>query len=188
MLFGYTADILYRSIPGCDAVGEPSCASIAFEMQRSSFFITFLWICLLITTIVGNILMHFGIRKASERLIKRVRDALFRSLLRQEVAFFDEHSISSIASQLQDDVAALHAFCDEPLQIIISAVSSLLIGIFISLYYMWPVGLMAFPWLVLLVCTQKLVAKDAATESNNLVGSSDAIAIEALLNMRTVAS
>ena len=125
---------------------------------------------------------------------KRVRDAMFKSLLRQEVAYFDTHNIASLTSQLQDDAAVLHAFIGEPLRTFITAVSSLLIGILTSLYFMWPVALMAFCFIPALAFVAKarmnnimIAEKDEKTGLNDL-GSPDAIAVETLLNMRTIAS
>ena len=125
---------------------------------------------------------------------KRVRDAMFKSLLRQEVAYFDTHNIASLTSQLQDDAAVLHAFIGEPLRTFITAVSSLLIGILTSLYFMWPVALMAFCFVPALAFVAKarmnnimIAEKDEKTGLNDL-GSPDAIAVETLLNMRTIAS
>lgn len=144
MLFGYLIELLYRPVPGCDTIGQPSCDSIADEMQRTSFYITLAFVGILVCTSVGNIILYYGFGTASERMNKRVRDAAFRSLLRQEVAYFDRHNVQSIASQLQDDAASLHAFTGEPLRTLVMAISSLLIGVLISLFFMWPVALMAF--------------------------------------------
>jgi len=124
---------------------------------------------------------------------KRVRDDLFRSLLRQEVAYFDQHNVSSITSQFQDDVAVLHAFSGEPLRTFLIAVSSLLIGVIISLYYMWPVSLMALAMIPVLLFAAKAKVKNVMgstkdTSKSNDLGSPDAVAVETLLNMRTVAS
>lgn len=193
VLFAYIIELLYRPVPACDSVGYPSCASIATEMQMSSFYIALAWIGILVCTFVGNILLYHGFGTASERMNKRVRDDLFRSLLRQEVAYFDQHNVSSITSQFQDDVAVLHAFSGEPLRTFLIAVSSLLIGVIISLYYMWPVSLMALAMIPVLLFAAKAKVKNVMgstkdTSKSNDLGSPDAVAVETLLNMRTVAS
>lgn len=189
VLFGYLIELLYR----CDAPGFPSCSSIADDMQTTSFYITFAWIGVLVCTSVGNVLLYFGFGTASEKMNQRVRNALFQSLLRQEVAYFDKRNVNSITSQLQDDASILHAFSGEPLRTFIIALSSFLVGILLALYYMWPVALVALGLLPVLAFGAKAKVKnltgnrdDDKNKSNEI--SPDAIAIETLLNMRTVAS
>ena len=41
---------------------------------------------------------------------KRVRDAAFNALIRQEVGFFDLRPVGVITSQIQDDAALIHSF------------------------------------------------------------------------------
>jgi ATP-binding cassette, subfamily B (MDR/TAP), member 1 len=99
-----------------------------------SFEIAGYWACLLVASLVGNVIMFWGFGTASERLNKRIRDASFVALLRQEVAFFDKRSVGSITSQLQDDAARIHAFSGEPIRSAIQALASVMIGIVISLF------------------------------------------------------
>jgi ATP-binding cassette, subfamily B (MDR/TAP), member 1 len=82
--------------------------------------------------LVGNILTYWGFGLASERLSKRVRDMSFTALLRQEVAFFDQRSVGSITSQLQDDASRIQAFSGEPIRAIFVALSSVLTGVVLS--------------------------------------------------------
>ncbi|KAL9186963.1 hypothetical protein ACHAXT_010683 [Thalassiosira profunda] len=193
VLFGYLIELLYRPNPGCDAPGFPSCASIADEMQTTSFYITAAFCAILVCTFVGQILLYHGFGTASERMNKRVRDALFRALLRQEIAYFDRHNVSSITSQLQDDAAKLHAFSGEPLRTAIIALSSLFLGVCVSLYFMWPVALMALALIPVLAFAAKVKSKrfygfDSDVGKEDETDSPDVVAIETLMNMRTVAS
>lgn len=187
-------ELLYKPVPGCDGVGQPTCDSIANDMQKTSFYITFAWIGVLVCTSIGNVLLYKGFQTASERMNKRVRDALFKSLIRQEVAYFDKENINSITSQLQGDAAVLHAFSGEPLRTFVIAVSSLFVGVFISLFYMWPVSLMALALLPVLGFAAKIKVKNVRENTDedasgpNDLENPDAIAIETLLNMRTVAA
>ena len=79
----------------------------------------------------------FGFGKASEKMSKRVRDAAFQSLVRQEVAWFDIRSDGSIISQLAEDAAMLQAFAGEPIRTMSLSLSSVLVGLIISFVYMW---------------------------------------------------
>ena len=68
-------------------------------------------------------LVFYGFGYATERINKRIRDMMFSSLMRQEVAFFDKRSVGSITSQLQDDVAFIFAFSGEPIRTLVINVS-----------------------------------------------------------------
>lgn len=156
-----------------------------------AFSITLAFVGVLVCTSVGNVLLYDGFGKAAERMNKRIRDAMFGSLLRQEVAYFDANNVNAISSQLQEDAAVLHAYTGEPLRTFILAVSSLLIGVIVAMYYMWPVALMAFAVIPLLAFAakakiQRITGQDES--STNDAENPDAVAIETLLNMRTVAS
>ena len=188
VLFGYLIELLYRPVPGCDEAGFPSCESIANDMQTTSFYITFAWIGILCFTTVGNVLLFYGFGTASERMNKRVRDTLFQSLLRQEVAYFDKHNVARIASELQDDVAKLHAFSGEPLRTFILAAASLLIGVVVAFYFMWPVALLALGFIPVLGLAAKIRMGRMKVGAKEDDVSPDKIAIETLVDMRTVAS
>ena len=100
------------------------------------------------------------------------------------VAYFDKEN-------LQGDAAVLHAFSGEPLRTFVIAVSSLFVGVFISLFYMWPVSLMALALLPVLGFAAKIKVKNVRENTDedasgpNDLENPDAIT---LLNMRTVAA
>ena len=60
------------------------------------------WVAIVIA---GWTMVYVGFGSASECLNKRMRDLEFSSLCRQDVAYFDKRSVSSVTSQLQDDTS-----------------------------------------------------------------------------------
>jgi len=102
-------------------------------MRQRSFEVAGYWAVLVVACLLGNVVTFWGFGSASERLNKRVRDASFSSLMRQEVGFFDKRNVGTITSQLQDDAARIHAFSGEPIRSLIIAISSSITGIVISL-------------------------------------------------------
>jgi len=79
-------------------------------MKQLSFKITYGCIGVIVASLIGNILLFYGFGTASERMNKRVRDAAFNALIRQEVGFFDLRPVGVITSQIQDDAALIHSF------------------------------------------------------------------------------
>ena len=85
----------------------------------------------------------YGFGTASENMNKRVRDSAFTSLLRQEISYFDSHTVGSLTSQLSDDAALIHSFSGQPIRQLVMSLSSVLIGVIVSFIYMWPFALVA---------------------------------------------
>lgn len=60
----------------------------ASNMRESSWKIAVACVAVIVVQAIGFILLYYGFGTASERMNKRVRDAAFTSLIRQEVAFY----------------------------------------------------------------------------------------------------
>lgn len=113
------------------------------DMQQLSYQISYIYVGLMIVALVGNTLVFFGFGTATERMNKRVRDASFKNLIRQEVAYFDTRPVSEITSQLSEDAAMLHSFSGEPIRSLVMNLASVLVGVIVSFVYMWPFALVA---------------------------------------------
>lgn len=101
-------------------------------MRVRSYQVGAYWAIVAIGSVVGNMLTFWGFGNASERMNKRVRDSTFTSLVRQEVAYFDQRSVGKITSQLQDDAARLHTFTGEPIRAFLVAIASVFTGLVLS--------------------------------------------------------
>jgi ATP-binding cassette, subfamily B (MDR/TAP), member 1 len=205
VLFSETMDILFRPISNCplddvtNAIpnGLESCDAYwqqaADDMRSQSYFVSVLWVVVIVACLVGNVLTFWGFGMASERLNKRVRDASFTALLRQEVAFFDKRSVGSITSQLQDDAQKIHAFFGEPVRAFFVAISSILVGVILSFFYMWEFALLAIACVPLMgIATsldmKQMLGSDEGVKSADELNSPGGIIVETLLNMRTVSA
>jgi hypothetical protein len=107
-MFSETMDILFRPIRLCeDGILEeklPFYPRLNFTscdvywddqadvMRIKSFRTAGWWGMVFAICIIGNVLTFVGFGTASERMSKRVRDASFAALLRQEVGFFGTFS------------------------------------------------------------------------------------------------
>jgi len=196
IVFGEMIDLLYKPVD-CDSSDDCSSSDydeVADDMQHDSFVVAVWWTLIILQTLVGYSLMYYGLGVASERLNKRVREAAFISLIRQEVGFFDTLNPSSLTSQLQNDVTLLSAFTSQPVRVIVMNIFSVLIGILISFIYMWPLALMAMATLPLYsigaIGEMKLMTgEDEKISSLDVpVNSSGGIIVETLVNIKTVAS
>jgi ATP-binding cassette subfamily B (MDR/TAP) protein 1 len=87
--------------------------------------------------VVGHTLVHYGFGTAVERMNKRVRDASFKNLIRQEIAWFDVRPVGTITTQLSDDAALIHSFSGEPIRTLVMTLSSVAVGLVVSFVFMW---------------------------------------------------
>mmetsp|Transcript_13435 Transcript_13435/g.25091 ORF Transcript_13435/g.25091 Transcript_13435/m.25091 type:complete len:891 (-) Transcript_13435:145-2817(-) len=202
IVFAYMIELLYNPVFPCEEeiapeLGYESCDayynSEADSMQDLSFKITYGWLGLIGSTIVGNVLLSYGFGTASERMNKRVREAAFLALVKQEPAFFDKRSVGSITTQLQDDAALIHSFSGEPIRTLVMNVSSVLVGLVISFVYMWPFALLTLGTLPFMgfgaIAEMKMyMGEDHDGEVKEDENSPVSIVVETLLNIRTVAS
>ena len=140
----YRRQVLYTPV-SCNSLteGQIECSDyynlVADDMQERSLKIFYGYLGILGSTLIGFALLFWGFGSASEGMNKRVRDAAFTSLLRQEVGYFDLHSPGTMTSRLADDAALLHAFAGEPIRTLVLNLSSVCVGIVISFVYMWCV-------------------------------------------------
>jgi len=144
VMFAQTINLLFQRVLQCPSDSEvpvegyETCheywADSAEEMKRKSKQIGLAWAVLIVCSFVGAITSRSGFGTAAERLNKRIRDSTFTSLVRQEMAFFDTHSIGKLLSVLQDDTTKLYAFTGEPLRQFWLGVTSVAIGIALSFF------------------------------------------------------
>ncbi|KAL3910823.1 MAG: hypothetical protein SGILL_007539 [Bacillariaceae sp.] len=127
-VFAYMIAILYHPVADCDDSLDPpvvfypefdSCQAYwdneAQYMQDLSFKVFYGLLGIMAAAMIGNILMYYGFGTASERMNRRIRNTAFRSLIRQEVAWFDVRPISKITSRLSDDAGEFaRVFCFAP--------------------------------------------------------------------------
>jgi ATP-binding cassette subfamily B (MDR/TAP) protein 1 len=141
LLFAETIDLLFRRVFDCDnalldELGFETCEDYwdqtAEEMRQRSFEVAGFWAIVAFGSVAGNMLTFWGFGNASERMNKRVRDAAFESLVRQEVSYFDQRSVGKITSQLQDDASRLQTFTGEPIRSFLIACASILTGLVLS--------------------------------------------------------
>ena len=210
-MFAETITLLFRPVPVCTdlIIGEiydgmfETCQELydftADDMRDESFALAGYWVIVAASCVFGNMLTFWGFGLASERLNKRVRDSSFSALVRQEVAFFDKRSVGSVTSQLQDDAARIHTFSGEPIRSFLIAMSSIVTGITLSFIFMWPFALVALGCIPLMgfatsIEMKQMLGEDEsddpkdAAKSQDELNSPGGIAVETLLNIRTVAA
>ena len=115
----------------------------ANTMRQTSFQLAIYWALIALACLVGNLLLSWAFGLAKERLNRRVRDSAFKAMIRQEMAYFDQRTVSTISKYLQDDVTRINAFSNDALRVMFFGLCSQVLGFVLSVKFMWPVALMS---------------------------------------------
>ncbi|KAM5438481.1 putative ABC-type xenobiotic transporter [Microsporum ferrugineum] len=130
---------------------------------------------------------------ASEKLSRRCREQLFRSLLRQELSFFDHthHSTGSLANLLSSEVTSMTGLSGAVLGSIFTMISTLIGGIVLSNILAWKLALVCCATIpIILFCgwarVKTLGVFSAKMKEAHI--SSASCAAEAVSEARTIAA
>lgn len=206
LVFAYMVLVLYYPVQACDDSLDPPVLSapqfetcqaywddVAAYQRDLSFKIFYGLLGIMACSVIGNIMMYAGFGTASERMNKRVRDSVFKSMIRFEVAWFDVHPIGKITTRLSEDAALMHSFSGQPIRMMSVNVASVLIGLVLAFVYMWPFALITLAILPFMSLGKALEIQafmgDEQEEMDDPEANSSAgIVVESLLDMRTVSA
>lgn len=156
-------------------------------------FLSILFIIVGIITGVGTFLhMHmFGL--AGVRMTTRIRKMVFSAMLKQDMGWYDEdkNSVGALCARLSTDAAAIQGATGTRVGSMLQAFSTLVIGISISLYFTWKMTLVAvvsIPLVLGAVFFEARVMGGQGMQEKKKMESATRVAVEAITNIRTVAS
>ncbi|XP_017777587.1 PREDICTED: multidrug resistance protein 1B-like isoform X2 [Nicrophorus vespilloides] len=133
----------------------------------------------------------FGI--SGEKLTLRVRSKLFETMLKQEIGWYDrkDNGTGALCTKLSADASGVQGASGQTIGTIVNSLSSLGLAIGFSFYFEWRLTLVNLCFVPLIFMAiyfeQKLVNNDTGG-SRDAVEKSSKIAVEAISNIRTVAS
>lgn len=128
---------------------------------------------------------------SSESLTHKLRVQAFKSIVRQEAAWFDSNSAGVLCSLLSDDAASVQGATGTRLGILFQTTTTVTASVLLSLINDWRLGLTASAFVPILFLTAYYQAKLLKTQSvyeRLALMESTGIASEAIENIRTVAS
>ncbi len=128
-----------------------------------------------------------------QRLALRVRELLFKAILRQEIGWFDRESNNSgaLASLLSNDATHVRGAVADVAGLLVQNLTTLVLGYVLALVYDWRMALVVTGVLPLLVIAQSVEVKyqmGATSSTDELTANANQAASESISAVRMVQS
>ncbi|CAF2677139.1 unnamed protein product [Rotaria sp. Silwood2] len=142
---------------------------------------------LLTTSLQGYLFACSG-----EALTKRLRSKLFRTILRQEIAYFDnpKNNTGALCTRLATEASAVQGVTGIRIGTMLQNLTSLGTGIIISFVFSWQLALLVLGFVPFIVAGGFLESRlmtGFASKDNQTYEDAGKITVESIQNIRTVA-
>ncbi|CAH1798731.1 unnamed protein product [Owenia fusiformis] len=126
---------------------------------------------------------------SSERQTQRIRVKFFRSILRQEIGWFDTHEVGELNTRLSDDINKVHDGIGDKLGAFVQWFCGFITGFTIGFVYGWKLTLVILaisPLLVVGATIMSKLAADFTSKELKAYARAGSVAEEVLGSIRTV--
>ncbi|CAM0884760.1 unnamed protein product [Alopecurus aequalis] len=136
---------------------------------------------------------YFLFAIAGGKLIERVRALSFRSIVHQEVAWFDDpkNSSGAVVARLEIDALNVRRLVGDNLALIVQIISTIVVGLVIALRADWKICLIILcvvPLVGLQGYVQVKFLKGFSQDAKMMYEDASQVATDAIISIRTVAS
>ncbi|XP_012280547.1 multidrug resistance protein homolog 49 isoform X2 [Orussus abietinus] len=165
----------------------------ADEVRAETVNFSVLFIIVGVVTGLGTFLQMYMFGLAGVRMTTRLRSTTFAAMLKQEMGWYDDdqNSVGALCARLSSDAAAVQGATGSRIGAILQALSTLVLGIGLSMYYTWKmtlVSVVSIPLVLGAVFFEARIMSGQGLQEKKKMEGATRIAIEAIGNIRTVAS
>eukprot|EP01113_Clastostelium_recurvatum_P006565 TRINITY_DN1297_c0_g1_i1.p1 TRINITY_DN1297_c0_g1~~TRINITY_DN1297_c0_g1_i1.p1 ORF type:complete len:1417 (-),score=461.68 TRINITY_DN1297_c0_g1_i1:319-4464(-) len=163
------------------------------EVQNKANFLAGMFVVLAVGSFLGNFLSIFMFNYAGEFLTFRLRRMAFRSIMHQEIGYFDDdkNAVGALTTRLAKEASLVHGMYSQRLGMSFQTLVTLVAGLVIAFVNGWKLTLVVLgcvPFVVASGAIQMKFLQGFGNESKAAYEQAGKIATEAITNVRTVAS
>lgn len=162
-------------------------------VQHQSNLYSYYFIAVGVVSGLGIFLQTYLFTLAGVKMTSRLRQQSFKSILGQEIGWFDlkKNSVGALCSRLAGDCSNIQGATGQRVGVIVQALATVLVGAIISFFYSWNLTLVTLITVPLLLGTVMLESKymeKSTIKENKAIEKASTIAVEAIANLPTVTS
>ncbi|KAF2970460.1 hypothetical protein GQX73_g3168 [Xylaria multiplex] len=174
-------------------LGVPITDANKHQVKRDSDFWSLMYLVLALVILIAQIAQGVAFAKCSELLIHRVRDRAFRTMLRQDVAFFDkeENTPGALTSFLSTETTHVAGLSGVTLGTLLTIITTLISSNIVALVFGWKLALVCFSAVPVIIAAgyfRYYMLAHFQRRSKRAYEKSASYASEAISAIRTVAS
>ena len=163
------------------------------KLIHDADFYSVMYVVLAVVQFISFGCQGIGLAYCSEKLIRRVRDTTFRTMLHQDIAFFDrkENSAGALTSFLSTETTYLAGISGTTLSTLILVTTTLIVAVTVACSFAWKLGLVCtavMPVMVSCGFFRFWILAQFQIRAKTSYQASASYACEAVSAMRTVAS
>ncbi|KAG2216406.1 hypothetical protein INT45_013883 [Circinella minor] len=172
---------------------DPTVENIRAGPMEGTNLYAFLFLIIAIAAFIGTTLQTAAFEVAGERYTRRLRSRMFKALLKQEVAFYDDASnnMGALTSTLALDAKNVNEIISKIMGEFTNIISYTITGFIIAFVYNWILTLIVLgciPFLIIGAAYQTKAEMDFEDDTKKAGIQTGEIAGEAIHAIRTVAS
>ncbi|CAG8447136.1 15414_t:CDS:2 [Acaulospora colombiana] len=163
------------------------------QLKHDAAFWSLMFIVIAVTTFAGNFVQGLSFGFSGENLTERIRSKSFASILRQDVAFFDEekNNVGALTSSLSLDATHVNGLAGATLGTLLQVFTTVVAGLIVGLVVGWKLTLVCIACIPVLIGSGALRMKmlnGFQQKTKKAYEESAQVACEGAGNIRTVAA
>ncbi|CAI5440354.1 unnamed protein product [Caenorhabditis angaria] len=172
-----------------DPTGLPEISQEEFNSQVSIYCIYYLFLG--VVMFITSYIQIACFESYAERIVHKLRQNYLKSILRQQIEWFDKQQTGNLTARLTDDLERVREGLGDKLALLIQMLSAFVAGYGVGFFYSWSMTLVMMGFAPLIVLSGAWMSRSMASRTKveqETYAVAGAIAEETFSSIRTVHS